>query len=85
MGGHHSTNTVVEKKASLDQHNLQDTSVHMDNSHGKNNIHGRNVGAGSTIYQNLQNLNLDSAKMQLQNLGANAVYIPETNSLVLLV
>ena len=50
MGGHHSTNTKTVQTRTVDQHNLQDQSIHMDNSHGQNNIHARNVGPGSTIY-----------------------------------
>ena len=67
MGGGSSSNLSVTKISKLDEHNLQDTSVHMDNSYGHNDVHGGNVGAGATIYlQNLaSNMNLDAAKAQL--------------------
>ena len=82
-GGHHSTTTTTVNQHE-DIHNVMDSHVDLNNSHGKNNIDVGNVGAGSTIYQ-MQNLALGDIKPQLQNLGANAVYIPESNSLVLLV
>ena len=52
----------------------------INNAWGKHNIVAGDTGVGVTIY--LQNL--QDAKMQLQNLGANAVYVPDSNSLLLL-
>ena len=90
MGGsHQSSSTTAISNQHEDIHNTMDASVHLDNNHGVNDIDVGNVGMGTTIY-NLQNLQaqqmqLQSVKTQLQNLGANAVYHPESNSLVLLV
>ena len=74
-----------------------DSSVHLDNESGHNNVNVGNVGVGSTIFQ-LQNMEtmmsnglamapnrMQRMKIGLQNLGANAVYHPESNSLVLLI
>ena len=58
-----------------------DASTNIDNEGGRHNIYvPGGTGVGATIY--LQNL--QAAKFQLQQLGANAVYVPESNSLVLL-
>ena len=51
-----------------------------DYTYDTHNINAGQTGTGPAIY--LQNL--QDTKMQLQQLGANAVYVPESNSLVLL-
>ena len=51
MGGSSQSSTHIAKKnASLDLFNKQDTSVHLNNRSGVNDITTADVGAGSTIY-----------------------------------
>ena len=56
-------------------------SSNIHNEKGIHNIEAGDTGKGVTIY--LQNL--QQQKAQLQALGANAVYVPESNAVVLLI
>ena len=81
MGGHSSSSsTTVNSRQHEDITNILRAGTNIDNSYGVHNIKAGDTGVGVTIY--LQNL--QAHKTQLQQLGANAVYHPETNSLVLL-
>ena len=75
------SNTVVNSKQHEDVSNVMKAATNIDNTKGVHNIKAGDTGVGVTIY--LQNL--QQTKTQLQQLGANAVYVPESNSLVLLV
>ena len=58
-----------------------DASANIDNESHRHKLYlPGGTGVGAPIY--LQNL--QAAKFQLQQLGANAVYVPESNSLFLL-
>ena len=72
--------TTVNSRQFQDISNIMNASTNIDNSYGVHNIKAGDTGVGVTIF--LQNL--QETKTQLQNLGANAVYVPDTNSLVLL-
>ena len=81
MGGHSSSSsTTVNSKQHEDIRNVLKAGSNIDNSYGRHNIKAGDTGVGVTIY--LQNL--QAHKTELQQLGANAVYMPESNSLVLL-
>ena len=81
MGGHHtSSSTTVNSKQFEDISNILKAGTDIMNEHGTHDIHAGDLGRGVTVY--LQNL--QQTKAQLQNLGANAVYAPETNSLYIL-
>ena len=81
MGGHSSNSvTQVNSKQHEDISNILKAGTDIDNNHGVHNVHAGDLGMGVTVY--LQNL--QETKMQLQNLGANAVYAPESNSLYIL-
>ena len=78
---HQSSSTTVNSRQHEDISAKMDASTNIDNEGGRHNIYvPGGTGVGATIY--LQNLH--EAKFQLQQLGANAVYVPESNSLVLL-
>ena len=82
MGGHStSSRTEVHSKQHEDISNVLRAGTQVDNRYGTHDVHAGDLGMGVTVY--LQNL--QETKAQLQNLGANAVYVPESNSLVLLV
>ena len=81
MGGHSSSSTTkISSKMREEIDNILDQSVNIHNEYGVHDITAGDLGRGTTVY--LQNL--QSVKPQLQNLGANAVYIPDSNQLVLL-
>ena len=79
-GSNTHSSTVVNTKQHEDITNIMKAGGTLDNTYGRHNIKAGDTGKGVTIY--LQNL--QDTKMQLQQLGANAVYVPESNSLVLL-
>ena len=81
MGGHStSSSTTVNSKQFEDISNILKAGTDIMNEHGTHDIHAGDLGRGVTVY--LQNL--QQTKAQLQNLGANAVYAPESNSLYIL-
>ena len=75
-------NTIINRDVTQNIHTLHDRRNWFNNTDGTHDISTLGVQGGTNIglLQNLQN-----AKPQLQQLGANAVYIPETNSVVLLI
>ena len=83
MGGsHNSASSVINKDASLKKYSEQDTSVHINNRHGEHNIEVGRLGDGGIIFlQNLNQMQQPQQQMQLQNL---ALYVPQTNQLMLL-
>ena len=83
MGGHshHSTTKIENIKKVTDTTNEMKTGADIKNVGGTHNISTGEVGKNADIF--LQNL--QQSKPTLQQLGANAVYVPESNSLVLLI
>ena len=81
MAGQNSNSvTQVNSRQHQDTSNIMRAGTDIDNFHGRHNVHAGNLGMGVTVY--LQNL--QDTKVQLQNLGANAVYAPDSNSLYIL-
>ena len=77
------TNTIINRDITQNIHNIHDSRNWIKNIDGVHNTNVKgNIQGNSNIWL-LQNL--QEAKTQLQNLGANAVYIPENNSVVLLI
>ena len=82
MGPHNSkSNTTVSSHQFQDTSNVMKAGTDVMNQHGTHDIHAGDLGKGVTVYMQ----NLQETKAQLQNLGANAVYVPESNSVYLLV
>ena len=76
------TNTIINRDITTNVHNIHDSRNWINNVDGTHNIQVDGISGGSNIWL-LQNL--QEAKAQLQNLGANAVYVPESNALVYLI